>query len=98
EVHVPILVGINVETYATKKYDLEKSKDESRYELKLHKPIPKVFKPNGQTARATETSTKLAGEELVYQASPIHTFTLSTYGAAATQPEGESAEISSAMP
>ncbi|MCE3216533.1 hypothetical protein HAX54_006791 [Datura stramonium] len=35
EAHVPILAGTNVETYGTKWYELEKSKDESRYDLKL---------------------------------------------------------------
>ncbi|MCD7455029.1 hypothetical protein HAX54_026812 [Datura stramonium] len=72
EAHVPILARIDVETHATKKYDLKKSKDESIYKLKLHKPIPKVFGPSGQNARATETSTELVGEaterELVDQA------------------------------
>ncbi|MCD7457019.1 hypothetical protein HAX54_033914 [Datura stramonium] len=58
----PILVGIDVETYATETYDLEKSKDESRYDLKLRKPIPEVFRPSGQTARATKTSIEPAGE------------------------------------
>ncbi|MCD9558927.1 hypothetical protein HAX54_016620, partial [Datura stramonium] len=40
EVHVPILAGIDVQTYATKKYDLEKSKNESIYDMKIHKPFP----------------------------------------------------------
>ncbi|MCD7468160.1 hypothetical protein HAX54_006110 [Datura stramonium] len=39
QAHVPILAGIDVDTYVIKKYDLEKSKDESRYDLKLHKTI-----------------------------------------------------------
>ncbi|MCE3050706.1 hypothetical protein HAX54_047913 [Datura stramonium] len=43
EAHVPILAGKDVETYATNKYELEKSKYESRYDLKLHKTIPEVF-------------------------------------------------------
>ncbi|MCD7465731.1 hypothetical protein HAX54_001823 [Datura stramonium] len=34
EAHIPILARINVETPATKKYDLEKSMDETRYDLK----------------------------------------------------------------
>ncbi|MCD9642241.1 hypothetical protein HAX54_028932 [Datura stramonium] len=70
EAHVPVLAGIDMETYATNKYDLEKSKDESRYDLKLQKPILYVFGPNGRTARATKSSTELAGEatgvELVF--------------------------------
>ncbi|MCD9640698.1 hypothetical protein HAX54_026151 [Datura stramonium] len=62
EAHVPIFAGIDVETYATKKYDLEKSKDESRYELKLHKQIPKVFEPNAATqpkGESIETSSTM---------------------------------------
>ncbi|MCE3216561.1 hypothetical protein HAX54_006886 [Datura stramonium] len=70
-------------------YDLEKSKYESRYDLKLHKPIPEVFRPSGQTVRAAEITTKPAGEatgaELVCHAAPIPTSTPSTYGAIATQ-------------
>ncbi|MCE5166624.1 hypothetical protein HAX54_022809 [Datura stramonium] len=77
--------GIDMETHTTKKYDLEKSKDESRYELKLYKPIPEMFGPSGQNARAVETSTepvrKATKGELVFQAAPIHTFTPSTFGA-----------------
>ncbi|MCD7446130.1 hypothetical protein HAX54_041515, partial [Datura stramonium] len=36
-----ILAEIDIETPATKKYDLEKSKDEIRHDLKLHKSVPK---------------------------------------------------------
>ncbi|MCE5166306.1 hypothetical protein HAX54_017258, partial [Datura stramonium] len=93
EAHIPILVRIDVETYATKKYDLEKSKDESKYDFKLHKPILEVFRPSGQIARETETTTKPAGEttgaELVCHAAPIHTSTPFTSSAAATQPRGK---------
>ncbi|MCD9638040.1 hypothetical protein HAX54_021706 [Datura stramonium] len=102
EAHVPIFAGIDVEIYATKNYDLEKSKDEPIYELKLHEPIPEVFEPIGQNARATKASTKPAkeaiGGELVCRASPIHTFIPSTSDAAMTQPERQSAETSSSMP
>ncbi|MCD7462477.1 hypothetical protein HAX54_048616 [Datura stramonium] len=73
EAYVPILTGIDVETYVTK----------------------------NQNARAMETSTEPAGVategKLVYQVSPIHTFTPSTSSAANTQSEGESDETSSAM-
>ncbi|MCD9560507.1 hypothetical protein HAX54_019202, partial [Datura stramonium] len=92
EAHVPILARIDVETYATKKYDLEKSKDESKYDLKLHKPILEVFGPNVRTTRAMETSAKPAGEaigvELVFHATPIHTSTPSTSGVARKKLEG----------
>ncbi|MCE3049549.1 hypothetical protein HAX54_045137 [Datura stramonium] len=102
EAHVPIFAGIDVESYSTRRYDLEKSKDESRYEFKLHKIIPEVFRPNGQTARATETSTKLVGEaigaELVCQAALIHISTLSTSSTTATQLERELSKTSSAIP
>ncbi|MCE3216955.1 hypothetical protein HAX54_009655, partial [Datura stramonium] len=36
------LAEIDVETPATMKYDLEKSKDETRYDLKHHKPITEL--------------------------------------------------------
>ncbi|MCD7473210.1 hypothetical protein HAX54_014867 [Datura stramonium] len=102
EALVTTLAGIDVETYATKKYDLEKSKDESKYDLKLHKPIPEVFKSSGQTIKATKTTNGPAGAatgtELVYHAAPISTSTPSTSGAAVTQPRMESAETSSFMP
>ncbi|MCE2055075.1 hypothetical protein HAX54_041893 [Datura stramonium] len=102
EAHVPILVGIDVETYATKKYDLEKSKDESIYELNLQKLILEVFGPSGQNTMKTETSTESTREatrgKLVYQAAPIHTFTMSTSGVTVTQPKGESTETFSSMP
>ncbi|MCE2055320.1 hypothetical protein HAX54_042411 [Datura stramonium] len=62
EAHVPILSSIDVETYSIKRCDLEKSKDESRYDLKLHKQIPEVISPSGLIARATKASIKLAGE------------------------------------
>ncbi|MCD7471993.1 hypothetical protein HAX54_012815 [Datura stramonium] len=62
EAHVPILAGVDVETYATKKYGLDKSRDESRYDLKLHKP--EVFGASGQTARATEPTTNQDGETI----------------------------------
>ncbi|MCD7462421.1 hypothetical protein HAX54_048514 [Datura stramonium] len=42
------VVKIDVETLATKKYDLEKSKDETRYNLKLHKLVIKVLRSGGQ--------------------------------------------------
>ncbi|MCD9644993.1 hypothetical protein HAX54_033621 [Datura stramonium] len=61
EAYVPILAGIDVETYAIKKYDLAKSKDETRYDLKLHKPIPKVFESSGKSAKEAETTTDPAG-------------------------------------
>ncbi|MCD9644629.1 hypothetical protein HAX54_033016, partial [Datura stramonium] len=77
--HVPILARIDMETYATKKYDLEKSKDESRNYLKLYKPIPEVFGSSGQTTRAMETTTdqtgEAIGEELVFHDALIPTFT-----------------------
>ncbi|MCE3051869.1 hypothetical protein HAX54_051087 [Datura stramonium] len=102
EAHVPILVGIDGETNATKKYDLEKSKDESRYDLKLHKKIRKVFGPSGQTAREMKTTTELSrqdiGAELVCHATLFPTSTPSTSSVDATQPRVESAKTSSAMP
>ncbi|MCE3215655.1 hypothetical protein HAX54_003127 [Datura stramonium] len=102
EEHVPILVGIDVDIYATKKYDLEKLKDESLYDLKLQKPILEVFGSSGQTARATKTNTDPAGEatgtELVCHVAPIPTCIPSISGAAATKLGVELAETLSAMP
>ncbi|MCD9639400.1 hypothetical protein HAX54_023912 [Datura stramonium] len=102
EAHVPILAGIDMEKYATKKYYLSKLKNESRYELILHKTILEVFRSSDQTARAIKTITDLAGRatgvELFCHASPIPISTPSTSSAAATQLGVESAEASSAMP
>ncbi|MCE5165754.1 hypothetical protein HAX54_012052 [Datura stramonium] len=82
EAHVPILAGIDMELYATKKYDLEKSNDKSRYDLRLYKLILEVFRSSGQTARTTET-TDPPGEatraELFFHVAPIPTSTPSAY-------------------
>ncbi|MCD7450009.1 hypothetical protein HAX54_002886 [Datura stramonium] len=100
EAHVLVLGGINLETYATKKYDLEKPWDESRYDLKLHKL--EVFVSSGQTAKATNKTTNPTGEatrtELVYHATPIPSSTPSTTGLDAMQQGVESTEMSSSMP
>ncbi|MCD9646281.1 hypothetical protein HAX54_036002 [Datura stramonium] len=39
KIYPTCIIGKDVETYATNKYELEKSKYESRYDLKLHKTI-----------------------------------------------------------
>ncbi|MCE3049226.1 hypothetical protein HAX54_044418 [Datura stramonium] len=57
EAHVLILAGIDVEIPATKKYDLEKSKDKIRYLLKLHKLVIEVFRSSGQSARVAYATT-----------------------------------------
>ncbi|MCE3214829.1 hypothetical protein HAX54_053454 [Datura stramonium] len=74
EDHVPILVGIDVKTYATKKYDLEKSKDETRYELELYKPVIEVFEFGGPIAKVVEATTGLAeaGVESAETSSVVH--------------------------
>ncbi|MCD7450870.1 hypothetical protein HAX54_008844, partial [Datura stramonium] len=60
EAHVPLIAGIDVETPVTKKYHLEKSKDETRYDLKLHKPVIEVLVFDGQSARVAEATTNPA--------------------------------------
>ncbi|MCD7458838.1 hypothetical protein HAX54_039364, partial [Datura stramonium] len=58
EAHVPILAGIDMETYATKNYDLEKSRDESQYELKLHKH--EVFGSSAATQLGVDSAEMLS--------------------------------------
>ncbi|MCE3050355.1 hypothetical protein HAX54_047036 [Datura stramonium] len=54
EAYVPILAEIDVERNATNKYDLKKSKDETRYDKKLHKLVIEVFGSGGPSARVAE--------------------------------------------
>ncbi|MCE3050122.1 hypothetical protein HAX54_046503 [Datura stramonium] len=64
EAHVPILAEIDFETYAIKNNDLEKSKNETWYDLKLHKSVIEVFGPYGPSATIAEATTDL-GEAVV---------------------------------
>ncbi|MCD7446256.1 hypothetical protein HAX54_048454 [Datura stramonium] len=75
EAHVPKLDRIDVETYATKKYDLEKLKDESIYDLKLHKQIPEVFR----TIAATQLGVESAEMPSVMSRSSQYAFTLENF-------------------
>ncbi|MCE3214674.1 hypothetical protein HAX54_053030 [Datura stramonium] len=79
-----------------------KCKDESRYDLKLHKLTSEVFGSSGQTAREKETTIDPVGEstraELVFHVAPIPTSTPSTLVAAAIKPGLQSAETLSTMP
>ncbi|MCD9638060.1 hypothetical protein HAX54_021763, partial [Datura stramonium] len=61
EAHVPILVGIDVEIVANKKHDFDKSKDEAKHDLQLHKSVPEVFEPNGKLVRMTGDHTATSG-------------------------------------
>ncbi|MCD9639397.1 hypothetical protein HAX54_023840 [Datura stramonium] len=70
EAHLPIRARIDFETLATKKYDLEKSKDEIRYGLKLRKPVteyaltPANFAKRVRKADIHEKQLKLFAEQL----------------------------------
>ncbi|MCD9638924.1 hypothetical protein HAX54_023099 [Datura stramonium] len=72
----------HVETPTTKKYDLEKSKDETRYDLKLHKPFIEVFRFGVQSARVAKENIDPAGAAIgtkfVGHAAEIPTATPST--------------------
>ncbi|MCD9644065.1 hypothetical protein HAX54_032037, partial [Datura stramonium] len=102
EAHVPILAGIDVETPSNKNCDLEKSKDEIRHELRLHRSIPEVFRPSEQRARVVEETTNLVGAaigtELVCLAAPLPASTPSTYDVDATTQGVKSTETLSAAP
>ncbi|MCE2056138.1 hypothetical protein HAX54_044106 [Datura stramonium] len=86
EAHVPILAGIDIETPTIKKYNLEKSKDETRHDLKLHKSVFEVFGLSDQSARVAKGIIHIAGAatgtELVCLAASLPTSTPSTSGAA----------------
>ncbi|MCE3049923.1 hypothetical protein HAX54_046139, partial [Datura stramonium] len=91
EAHVLILAKIDVETHAAKKYDVEMSKDEKRYDLKLHKPVIEVFGSSGPSAKVAEPITEpvdaATWTELVGHTTQLPISTPSTTGANATNRE-----------
>lgn len=46
---VPISVGVDEEIEATKKFDIEKNKYQSRIDMRVQKTVPHVFRPVLQT-------------------------------------------------
>ncbi|MCD7469132.1 hypothetical protein HAX54_007949, partial [Datura stramonium] len=80
------------------KYDFEKSKDETRYDMKFHKPVIEVFKSSGPSAKIAEATTDLVEAttrtESVSHAAKLPTSTPSTSVATTTQKGAESVETS----
>ncbi|MCD7469130.1 hypothetical protein HAX54_007947 [Datura stramonium] len=81
------------------KYDFEKSKDETRYDMKFHKPVIEVFRSSGPSATIAEATTDLAEAatrtESVSHAAQLATSTPSTSVATTTQQGVEPVEKSS---
>ncbi|MCD7469129.1 hypothetical protein HAX54_007946 [Datura stramonium] len=81
------------------KYDFEKSKDETRYDMKFPKPVIEVFRSSGPSATIAEATTDLAEAatrtKSVSHAAQLPTSTPSTSVATTAQQGAELVETSS---
>ncbi|MCD9559689.1 hypothetical protein HAX54_017850 [Datura stramonium] len=78
EAQVLILAGIDVEIVANKKHDFDKSKDETKNDLRVHKAVLQVFGPSGKRVRVavehTDASSAAIGSYLSFVVAPFPTF------------------------